>query len=1117
MRIRLPSFPLFITGFLCSHFLSSAQDIHFNLVSGFQDATGSQITAMTQDAQGYLWFSTEDGLYKYDGYRYKTYRNEVLNPNSPAAGPVQFVAADKSGYIWLGMRESGLDRFDPSTGIFTHFRHNDSDPGSLLNDHVLTIMQDHEGTLWIGTLGGLDRFDTKSNKFIHYSHIATDPSSISCNVVIVTYEDKQGTIWVGTGTSFKGYDNCGGLNKLNKKTGKFIRYLHNEKDPQSLIDNKVTSIFEDSRGIFWVGTAGDGLHTMDRTKGTFERHLYDPTHPDKLSRPPIKNEIPYAVDHIAFITEDNMGRIWIGTFEGGINLYDPFTEKVSHYGADKKSKEKIGDNRFWTAYKTMDNVIWIISFGSNLYKIIPYQKFLPHKSIGRAVLAFAEDEAHTLWLNTGNGLIHEDRNGKEEQFLIDKDSLSLSNQIYYIEKDNNKFWLTTSNGLYLFDPVAKTFAGYHHEAGNINSLRSDAVTITKKTRDNKIWIGSLEGLDLMDIKSGTFTHFQKNLKDSSSISNDSVFTISIDKRQDVWVGTIKGLNRLHKHTGRFKRYLNQLTVVQITEDSEGTLWCATNAGLFEYDSEKDNFFTFRDESGLINSSLVITWIAEDHEANLWLKTNKGIIRLNKKRNCATLYGKNQGVNASTLMYWGYTRANGEILYGDTSGYFDFQPSLLQDNVSPPGVIINNFFLNNGPVQPSAQGILSAPLIQTKEIYLSHSQNTFSFEFANIDFISEHEDTRTLYMLQNYDDAWRNAGNDRTAYYFNVPPGKYIFKVKAFNASGVSAEKDIDVIVSPPWWRTWWAYTIFALLLAGLLWGFVAYRSRRLKRQNKVLEEKVEHRTAQLKQSLQDLKITQSQLIQSEKMASLGELTAGVAHEIQNPLNFINNFSEVNKELISEMNEEIQKGNYDEAKTIAKDVIENEEKILHHGKRADAIVKGMLQHSRNNSGVKEPTDINKLADEYLRLSYHGLRAKDKSFNATIKIDYDESIENIPVVPQDIGRVMLNLITNAFYAVTEKTKQLNGVYEPTVSVSTKKVDGKSDSYRIEIKVKDNGTGIPQKVLDKIFQPFFTTKPTGQGTGLGLSLAYDIIKAHGGEIKVETKEGEGSEFIIQLPENK
>jgi signal transduction histidine kinase len=250
------------------------------------------------------------------------------------------------------------------------------------------------------------------------------------------------------------------------------------------------------------------------------------------------------------------------------------------------------------------------------------------------------------------------------------------------------------------------------------------------------------------------------------------------------------------------------------------------------------------------------------------------------------------------------------------------------------------------------------------------------------------------------------------------------------------------------------------------------------------------------------------------MASLGELTAGIAHEIQNPLNFVNNFSEVNKELLAEMKDEIDKGNMEDAKAIADDVIENQEKINLHGKRADTIVKGMLQHSHASSGHKESTDINKLADEYLRLSYHGMRAKDKSFNAEYKTDFDETIGKINIVPQDIGRVLLNLYNNAFYAVNEKKKAADQNYQPTVSVITKRINSPLGAGGIEIKVTDNGNGIPQNIVDKIFLPFFTTKPTGQGTGLGLSLSYDIVKAHGGKIKVESKEGKESEFVIQLP---
>ena len=296
-------------------------------------------------------------------------------------------------------------------------------------------------------------------------------------------------------------------------------------------------------------------------------------------------------------------------------------------------------------------------------------------------------------------------------------------------------------------------------------------------------------------------------------------------------------------------------------------------------------------------------------------------------------------------------------------------------------------------------------------------------------------------------------------------------------------------------------------------AFKLDRTEKVKRTTSILLEEtiteLEKKRKAVEQTLSELKITQSQLIQSEKMASLGELTAGIAHEIQNPLNFVNNFSEVSAELIDEMNEEISKGDYEEVKAIGADLKENLSKITHHGKRADSIVKGMLQHSRSSDGKKDPTDLNALTDEYLRLAYHGLRAKDKAFNASMDTDFDPDLPKINVVPQDIGRVLLNLITNAFHAVNERKGAAPEGFEPTVWVKTRKT-----ANGLEITVRDNGGGIPDNIKDKIFQPFFTTKPTGEGTGLGLSMAYDIVtKGHGGTLGLQTEEGAGSEFIINL----
>jgi two-component system NtrC family sensor kinase len=305
-----------------------------------------------------------------------------------------------------------------------------------------------------------------------------------------------------------------------------------------------------------------------------------------------------------------------------------------------------------------------------------------------------------------------------------------------------------------------------------------------------------------------------------------------------------------------------------------------------------------------------------------------------------------------------------------------------------------------------------------------------------------------------------------------------------------------------------AASLVILLVAVFLWRNIRQRQKaytQLERQ----KYETEQQKIKTEKALGELKDTQTQLIQSEKMASLGELTSGIAHEIQNPLNFVNNFSEVNTELIGELRQEMEKGNLQAAKTIAEEISKNEQKITQHGKRADAIVKGMLQHARPATGTKDPTDINQLTEEYLRLAFLGIRTKEKSFQASIQMEFDPSVGMVNVVPVDIGRVLLNVFNNAFYALNEKAKEAVGNYEPVILVKTIKT-----GHKVEIRVRDNGNGVPRHVIDKIFQPFFTTKPPGQGTGLGLSLSYDIMKAHGGEINVESGEGSFTEFIISLP---
>src|SRR5688572_23618234 len=1100
--------PLLLLAEICP---AQSQQVFFNKIVSPFGSSFSGVRGIAQDKNGFMWFATGSGLYRYDGYRFKNYVNDP-SENSISTSNLETVYVDLEGNIWVATWIEGINRLDPITGIWTRFRHDADDPSTLSNDTVRSFLSDRDGNLWIGTNGGLDKYDPKTQKFQNFHY------GISCKRVRKIYQDTEGTIWVGTGSVWDGEGgetNEGGLNRFDKKTGRFTSYQHNPNDPHSLINNKIQAICEDSRGVFWVGTAGDGLHTMNRATGEFERHLYDPAHHEKLSRPPLKTA--QGPDHITFITEDSAGHIWIGTLGNGISYYDPKTGKMVHY-TSQSSSSGFTDNSGWSFCISRDDILWIGTFQGGLYNIDPYHKNIPHISIGYSVTGFRDGPLNSLWIGTSEGLILRNKaTGVSRNFVHnDLNPTSISDDIIrsMYQDPEGPLWIGTGNGINRFNAQLNNFTRFQNDPKEINSIRAGSIWAIEDGGGDSLWIGTSNGLDLMNKRTGRVTRFTNNPKDRNSLSPNAVTSLARDKSGNLWVGTwiLGGLYYLDRKTGTFKHFLKGKSIGLLHLDADGILWVGTDGeGVYTTNNSGENFTKISS----VREYTSVASILEDGQKNIWISTfNNGIYKIDRRTNQSAFFNEKNGINTSNLNFKaGYVSTDGEIYLGDNSGYYLFSSREKVNNSVAPQIALTDFRINGKPVIPGKGSPLRSPLEIVKSISLNYRQNTIAFDFAGIHY-SNPENNQHFYMLENYDADWRRAESEKTAYYFNLPPGRYVFKVRAASNEGVWAERPVDIIIAPPWWRTLWAYVIYGLLFLILAFSIHRYqKTRLLKAERERTRVKELAQAKEIEKAYHELRTTQSQLIQQEKMASLGELTAGIAHEIQNPLNFINNFSEVNTELVDELKSELATGNTQSARGIADNIKDNEQKINHHGKRADAIVKGMLQHSKTSSGQKELTDINSLADEYLRLAYHGLRAKDKSFNADFKTDFDDSIGKINIIPQDIGRVILNLINNAFYAVDEKKKGNQNGYEPTVLVSTKK-----EKDKVEIKVKDNGNGIPQKVLDKIFQPFFTTKPPGQGTGLGLSLAYDIItKGHGGELKVETKEGEGSEFSIQLPVSK
>ena len=1124
---------IFFLIILCA-LTSHEQEIHFNIVEGNNGEPLGQINSITQDPHGYLWFSGQGAgcIYRYDGVRMIAFRHDSLNENSLGETNPEIVYADPKGIIWIGffLTEGGMDSYNPVTGLFKHYRNNPKDSNSISAGVVSAILRDHLGRLWVGTENGLDQLDEKTGKFIHYRHIPGNSSSLSCNFVRAIYEDREGVLWIGTGFEFAPdikLNQDGGLNRM-EPNGTFTRFLHDPNNPQSLINNKVRAIFEDSRGIFWIGTAGDGLHTMDRKTGRFERHTFDQSHPDKLSRPPLKRDGLF--EPLTFIKEDADGFIWIGTYISGVNRYDPATKKITHY----ESSHGYPDKNCWTAFKSSDGVLWLSSTdqGGFLFRVVPTIKQLHNFITPSPVISLYEDKQQRLWVyNQLEGLFEYDKNKKLlRQYKEDPtDSIKLSDVISFFQYNADSLWLCTTTGLILFNKKTNHFTWLRYKPALDSTPQKfigDVVLQVAKDRDGNVWMATFHGLCQFNSKISVIKRYLYDEKDTTTIRSNNITSVLEDHEGNIWASAgdwqnvfelVKlpdkkeyGIDRLNKKTGKFTHYLNGINILRLTMDATGTIWAGSSGhGLYMFNKKADRFEMFVGSGIEFNQEPIVN-ILEDDLHNLWVVTISSIVRINTDRKTYFIYGKQYGIRSNTLRLPAICKTSaGEVLVGNNNGFYILSPNEMQDTSKPLQLNVTGFLINNHPVSFGNGSVLEQPVEDTKKIALRYDQNNLTFNFAAVDYRAP-EANKYYTLLENFDNLWRDAGGDKSANYINLPPGQYTFHVRAINVDGVKAEKTIQIMISPPWWKTTWAYLLYALFLLTGAWFLHKFQQQRtINRERQRAQIKELAQAKEIERAYNQLKATQAQLIQSEKMASLGELTAGIAHEIQNPLNFINNFSEVNKELVAELQQETDKGNISEIKALANDIEENEQKIAFHGKRADAIVKSMLEHSRTSKGEKQPTNLNALTDEYLRLAYHGFRAKDKNFNAAIQTQFDESIDNVNIVPQDIGRVLLNLFNNAFYAVGEKKKQAAEGYGPTVSVSIKRQQDK-----IEIIVQDNGTGIPQNVVDKIFQPFFTTKPTGQGTGLGLSLSYDIVKAHGGELKVESTEGEGATFSMELP---
>jgi len=1053
------------------------------------------VTGLFIDDNSFLWIATVKGLYRYDGENLLLYM-PVTTPHL-----IFGMAQDTYGRIWLNTFNKGdLEVLDPKNGTLKIAEKS----AGLSGTNLGKVFKDGQQRIWVPTASskgaGIVDPKTQTVKWLDKAHGL--PESTGGFI-----QDNSHNTWFASGKELGMID----------PSGKKIKYLTSANGFKT---DSICNMIFDRKGRLWIGYLNGMLNILNFKRNTVQT---------------IK-ETQRPGTFILSLLEDNRGRMWVataGTAKSGLEIIDPENRTA------RNLKKIDGLNSDFCFNVTMDNQqqVWIGTNGG-LNMISDNNTVI--ERIGKAQVNFLVTDAEGLaWdeiVNNGIDII--DRKNKTIRHLgalqgLSNDTIGMVNEI------DGKIFIPTNDGLNIIDPRGKTITYIGEQQGLKGRLQQTMV----RDRAGRIWLCEKAGLCVYDPKAGTVKHIGK----AQGVKEGDFDIIEIDPKGRIWYQSNTGtVGFIDSDTYTFQSITNNVPAFREVQgggiflaDKKGNMWIGTNKGIYIADMSNKTLTTFSTPQGLIGER-VATLLQRGNK--IYASTTRGITTItppeegivtNKKWGIES-FGDEYGLTLTSPSY-GLTDAissDGDFLSGDYGvTVLDLSK---RDTFLPPAFITGINVMDQpkifkGRAHTVSNGItwdgVNGPYNLPENLQLPYNQNYVRFEYGTLN-LAARDTTWYRYQLAGVDKNWSaetTATSSRN--YFNVAPGKYTFEVISKSSdNGWSKPAVFSFTITPPWWQTWWAYILYVVLFAGIIWGFVTYRSMQLVKEKRVLEHKVQVRTEEviqqkeeieaqrdnLEKSFKELKNAQTQLIQSEKMASLGELTAGIAHEIQNPLNFVNNFSEVNTELIDELNQEIDKGNYDEVKSIAGDIKENQLKISQHGKRADFIVKGMLLHSRNNSGERQLTNINVLADEFFKLSYHGLRAKDKNFNAEMTTRFAENLAAITVVQQDIGRVLLNLLNNAFYATNQKAKTAGGAYKPEVTVSTAFEDG-----QVIIKVKDNGVGIPDAIKEKIMQPFFTTKPTGEGTGLGLSLTYDmVVKGHNGSIKVESKEGEGSEFVISLP---
>jgi signal transduction histidine kinase/ligand-binding sensor domain-containing protein/DNA-binding response OmpR family regulator len=1048
---------------------------HFNVDHGMPSNIAQCII---QDKEGYLWFGMYAGIARYDGYNFTSYINEPGNPNSINSGTIQALCEDKDGFLWIGS-SLGLDKFEPATGTFTHYFPNPLAEGTDFSNHVLSICEDKYGMLWIGTADGLYRFDKETKSFTSFKNNPADSSSIRNNYVSAILEERDGTLWIGTGN---------GLDKLDRETDTFVHHWH---DPDNTtvspviewnqavkyhVSYQINSIYEDRSGALWLCTNGEGLIEFNKNDETYTAYQRNANDPKSLTN-----------NRVTSICEDNEGTFWIGTEFGGVNIFDKQANTFSHYERNEFDPGSLSHNLVLSVLCERSGSIWIGTFiGVNKLNrtrqpFVQYNKLEGSwdQSLGTAG-NFITGAHNLVWLTPDNGTLR--FNPQDGTFTLEPFALMPAG-------DTTCIWmfpLSSSDGIYTRDRRGQ-FSRIRYSTGQ--EFNQPISCYYRDPSSDTTWVGTVEG--------GIFS-FDKNTKTISPFDslNTSIKCIYKDSFGLLWIGTKDaGLIQYgieQRTPTRFRSIIDDPTsisadfVTAMVEDSESNMWFGTNNGLNKYIRSTNSFVHYTEKNGLANNWIFALEI--DDAGNVWFGTNYGITKLNPKTGVVRNYDKSYGLATNRFAFTSYKTDNGEMFFTGPGGLTRFHPDSIKDNPYIPPIVITSF------------RVFDKPIPFGKEIELPYDKNFLSFEFAALSYLSP-ERNQYAYQLEGVDEDWVYSGTRHFATYPNLAPGNYTFKVKGSNNDGVwnEAGTSVTIVISPPWWRSTGAYILYVIILVFILYGFRRYELNRVKLKNKIKLDEV----------------VLKERVETDKMKS--RFFANISHEFRTPLTLILGPAEkINSQ-------------------TSNDIIKDSGIIKRNSKRLLQLVNQLLDLSRLEAGKLklQASKVNIVSFvRGLTMSFESLaERKDIKLNVTAEMNDIELYFD----RDKMAKILANLLSNAFKFTGEggtievrielpTPRPSKGGDNPSFKVPSPGGDlgvGLKEDYAkkfVSISVRDTGIGISEEELPKLFDRFYQVDSSQtrehEGTGIGLALTKELVELHKGNIRVKSKVGQGSEFIVELP---